>query len=269
MTSQANPAIFGRPGTVDQRRIYGPAFASITDYNARGNSLYHSMQLAANKRLTTNFTLLASYTWSKLIDDASADGDTPTDPFNFRHERGPSDLDLAHRFVASFLYALPKLGGRNVFLRQVLGGWETNGIVSLQSGSWVNIVSGVDNSQSATNNDRADLVGNPYLDTSRSRDELIRRYFNTEAFTVNRAGTFGNVGRNILRGPGDATVDFGLFKNFPLTERVRLQVRGEFFNLFNRVNLGNPIGNASAANFGQITSAGNPRVAQLALKLNF
>lgn len=133
----------------------------------------------------------------------------------------------------------------------------------------MNIVSGVDNSQSANNNDRADQAGNPALAGGRSRDERIARYFHTAAFTVNARGTSGNVGRNILRGPGDATVDFGLYKNFQKQERLRLQVRGEFFNFFNRVNLGNPAGNASAANFGRITGAGARRVAQVAMKLSF
>jgi hypothetical protein len=214
MTSQANPAIFGRTGTVDQLRLYGPVFSSITDYSLRGNSIDHSLQLTANIRLTRSFAALANYTWSKLIGDSSGDGDAPADPFNFRHERGPSDLDVPHRFVASFLWALPKLAGQHAAVRHALGGWETNGIVSLTSGGWVNIVSGVDNSQSANNNDRGDLVGNPALPGGRSRDEQIARYFHTAAFTVSARGTFGNVGRNILRGRGDATVDFGLFKNF-------------------------------------------------------
>ena len=269
MTAQANPAVFGRTGNADQRRLYAPVFASIADYSSRANSIYHSMQLSANKRLSRNFTALVSYTWAKLIDDASSDGDGPANPFNFRHERGPGDFDLTHRFVGSFLYALPKLSTRPAALRHLLGGWEANGIVTFESGAWVNIVSGVDNSQAATNADRADLIGNPFLDTGRARGELIRQYFNTAAFRANAAGTFGNVGKNILRGPGLANTDFGLFKNVSLRERLRLQVRGEFFNLFNRVNLGNPNANQGSAVFGRITSAGPPRVAQVALKLMF
>jgi hypothetical protein len=154
-------------------------------------------------------------------------------------------------------------------LRQVFGGWETNGIITLVSGSWMTIGSGVDNSRSAVNLDRADLVGDPFLPTDRPRAELIDRYFNTSAFTVNALGTFGTSGRNIIRGPGDATVDAGISKNFMLSERMRLQFRSEFFNFFNRVNLGNPNTNASAAQFGRITGAGSPRVIQFALKLNF
>jgi len=269
MTSQANPAIFGRPGNADARRIYAPVYAGIADYSARANSLYHSLQLTANKRLSRNFTVLANYTWAKLMDDASADGDSPANPFDFRHERGPGDFDLTHRFVGSFLYALPRFASALPAVRHVLGGWEANGIVTFESGGWVNMVSGVDNSQAATNADRADLAANPFLDTGRPRAELIRQYFNTAAFRANAAGTFGNVGKNILRGPGAATTDFGLFKNVALRERLRLQIRGEFFNLFNRVNLGNPNANQGSANFGRITGAGAPRVAQVALKLLF
>jgi hypothetical protein len=144
-----------------------------------------------------------------------------------------------------------------------------NGIASLQSGSVFTVTSGRDNSFSGVNADRADLIGNPFLDTGRPRGELVNRYFNTDAFTFNAVGTFGTAGRNILRGPGDVTVDAGLFKNIPIREGHRLQFRMETFNVLNRVNLGNPNGNRNAAAFGRITSAGPPRVIQLALKYQF
>ena len=269
MASQLNPGIFGGSGNLDSRRLLAPVFASVVDQSSRGNSIYHSLQLSLNKRLTRGFTLLASYTFSKLIDDASGDGDQPANPFNFRNERGPSDLDITHRFVGSYIWELPKLAGHNAVVRNVLGGWETNGIVTFESGGWLNFTSGRDNSGSGVNGDRADLVGNPFLSTSRSRDELVRAYFNTGAFAQNAAGTFGTVGRNIMRGPGLANVDLGLSKNFRVREGMRLQFRGEFFNALNRVNLGNPNTNASSNQFGVITSAGSPRVVQLALKFHF
>jgi hypothetical protein len=269
MTSQLNPGIFGRPGGLDARRLYAPTFGSVTDQSSRGNSIYHGLQLSLNKRLTRGFTILANYTFSKLIDDASGDGDTPANPFNFRNERGPSDLDITHRFVGSYIWELPKLTGMNPVLRQVLGGWETNGIVTFESGNWINFTSGIDNSGTGVNADRADLVGNPFLDTSRSRDQLISAYFNTAAFARNATGTFGTVGRNIMRGPGLANVDLGLNKVFPIREQMRLQFRGEFFNSFNRVNLGNPNTSVSSNQFGRITGAGSPRVIQLALKFMF
>jgi hypothetical protein len=119
------------------------------------------------------------------------------------------------------------------------------------------------------NADRADLIGNPFLDTGRARGDLVNRYFNTDAFAFNAIGTFGTAGRNILRGPGNINVDIGIFKNFSLFETHRVQFRAEGFNVGNRVNLGNPNANRSAAAFGRITGAGAPRVIQLALKYQF
>jgi hypothetical protein len=154
-------------------------------------------------------------------------------------------------------------------IKYVARGWETNGIVVMQSGNPITVVSGRDNSFSGVGADRADLIGDPFLPGGRPRGELVNRYFNTDAFTFNAIGAFGTAGRNILRGPGNATVDLGLFKNFPVYEGHRLQFRAEAFNLFNRVNLGNPNANRNAAAFGRITSAESPRVIQLALKYQF
>jgi hypothetical protein len=270
MSSELNPAIYGAPGgTLDARRLMAPVFGPVTDQSSRGNSIYHALQVTANKRFSRGFTIQTNYTFGKLIDDASGDGDAPSNPFNFRNERGPSDLDIMHRFVGSFVWELPLLSDAPGFVRHIFGGWQTNGIVQLQSGRWLTFGSGRDNSQSGINADRADLVGDPFLDTGRPRDQLIDQYFDTDAFQVNAPGTFGTSGRNIVRGPGDATVDLGLVKNFVLREGWRLQFRGEAFNAFNRVNLGNPNTTATAAQFGRITSAGSPRVIQLALKFLF
>jgi hypothetical protein len=262
---EANPAVFGSPGrTTDSRRIHAPDFGAITRTGSRGNSLYHSLQLSANRRMTSNFTLLANYTWAKSIDDASAGN-----PFNFRASRGRGDYDAAHRFVASYIYALPTLAGGSRFIRLLLGSWETNGIVTLQSGAPFNLNSGRDNSASGVNQDRPDLIGDPFLPADRPRGDLVARYFNTAAFAVNAPGTFGNFGRNVLCGPGLISIDLGLVKNVPLAERLRLQLRGEFFNALNRVNLGVPNGTFGNANFGRISSAGDPRVVQVAMKLRF
>lgn len=269
MTAEMNPGVYGRPGNLNQRRVYAPNFAQVTDQSSRGNSSYHAFQASVNKRLTHGLTILANYTWSKLLDDASSDGSTPNNPFDFRQNRGRSDFDIPHRFVVSYIWQLPALKSSPAPIRYLLGDWETNGILTLQSGRGLSISSGKDNSQSGTNQDRADLTGNPFLSSSRSRDEVLAQYFNIAAFAQNPAGTFGTSGRNFLSGPGDATIDFGLVKAVPLTERLRLQLRGEFFNFLNRVNLGNPNTNASSAQFGRITSAGSPRVVQIALKLSF
>jgi hypothetical protein len=270
MTNELNPAIFGAPGrTLDERRPMFPIFASVTNQSSDARSSYHALQLSLNKRFSRGFSILSNYTWSKLLDNASGDGDGPPNPFDLDANWGLSDFDLEHRFVTSFIWQLPDPAGRTGWIRHVLGGWQTNAIVTLEGGSPFSIVSGRDNSQSGVNRDRADLVGNPGLDTARPRGELVARYFNTDAFRVNAPGTFGNSGRNILRGPGFAGVDFGLVKNARLMRGHVVQFRTEVFNLLNRVNLANPVNSASAPNFGQIISAGSPRVIQLAVKYSF
>jgi hypothetical protein len=269
---ERNPAIYApgaTAGNTNARRLFAPAFANIANQQSTGNSIYHSMQWSVNKRFAKGYSLLASYTWSKMIDDSSGDGGVSTDPFNFRNQRGLSNLDIPHRFVGSFLYELPRFRGANALVRHAAGGWDVNGILVLQSGDPFTVVSGRDNSFSGVNADRADLIGNPFLDTGRARGDLVNRYFNTDAFAFNAIGTFGTAGRNILRGPGNINVDIGIFKNFSLFETHRVQFRAEGFNVGNRVNLGNPNANRNAAAFGRITGAGAPRVIQLALKYQF
>ncbi len=234
-----------------------------------GNSSYNGLQASASKRFHHGLTILANYTWSKSIDEGSNDGSAPSNPFNIRNDRAVSDFDVAHRFIASFVWQLPGAGIHNAFARGVAGGWELNGIVTLQSGLPFSVTSGVDNSQSGVNADRANLVGDPYLNGSRPEAQVLHEYFNTAAFTLNPVGTFGNAGRNILFGPGMENIDFGLLKNFAVRERYKVQFRAEAFNLFNHPNFNNPAASFSSSNFGIITSAGAPRVIQLALKAMF
>jgi len=269
MQNQANPGIYGRPGNLNQRRPLYPIFGSIIDMSSQGNSTYHAFQATLNKRLSRGFTVLANYTFGKLLDDASSDGDGPANPWNIAAEKGHSDFDITQRFVASYIWLLPKLRGGHPLLRSVLGDWELNGIIVLETGRWLTVVSGQDRSGTGVNEDRADVVGDWRLPSNRSRNERIARWFNTDAFAVNAPGTFGTAGRNIIPGPGQVDVTFGLFKNFAVREGHRLQFRAELFNALNRVNLGNPNMNRSSGNFGRITSAGAPRVVQLALKYSF
>ncbi len=269
MSNEMNPAIFGLEGNTNQRRLLHPTFSRITDQSARGNSVYHAMQLTLNKRMANNLTVLANYTWAKLIDDASSDGARPANPFNIAAERGLSDFHLPHRFVVSYIWNLPRLTSQPAVIRHVLGGWSNNGIITVEAGRYLTVTSGRDNSRSGVNRDRANVVGDWEITGDRSKDAKLDEWFNTAAFEVNDIGTFGNAGRNIVQGPGNWGVTFGLFKDIPVTERYMLQFRSEFFNLFNNVNLGNPNTNVSAGNFGRITSAGSPRVIQFALKFVF
>lgn len=273
---EMNPAIYAPGATVattDQRRIYQP-FASIEFVDSMMSSNYHSLQLTWEKQYSHGLTLLANYTWQKSIDlqsnTVSPGGERLTNPFRHRQSRGPSDYDRTHRFVMSGLWSLPELRAQSAPVRLLVGGWQANAIVTLATGLPFSITSGRDNSLSGVNNDLADQIRpNAYLPEGRPTQERILRYFDTDAFTFNALGTFGNTTRNLMRGPGQANVDFSMFKNFPLREAWRLQFRAEFFNFFNRVNFANPVGNRNSPNFGRILSAGDPRITQLALRLEF
>jgi hypothetical protein len=265
---------------LNARRPYQPipntyTFAGIYELDPAGNSSYNALQLTLSRRFEHHFSVLANYTWSKTIDMVTGDaasitGSQLTDDNNPARDRGLSTNDLPHSFVGSFSYELVPFRRWGILGRDVLGGWQMNSIVTLQSGSPFNIGSGVDSNLNGTNNDRPNLVGNPYLASGRSRRAKVAQFFNTAAFAQVPAGTpYGNVRRNFLLGPGYANVEFSAFKNIYLWHEHKLQFRGEFFNLFNHVNLGNPNGTFTSAKFGTISSAGAPRILQVALRYSF
>jgi hypothetical protein len=259
---------------IQARRPYNRDYTRILVAVPGATSSYHALQTSVERRMARSLSFEANYTWSKAIDQYSTDvspgfGAMPI-PGNRRANQGLADFDVPHRMVLSYVWALPRLEGQSPWLRQTVGGWESSGILTLQSGRPFSILSGVDNSFSGIASDFADIVGDPYLDTSRSRGQLINQYFNTAAFAPNRVGTFGTAPRSVLRGPGLATFDMALIKSFPIKERMAVQFRSEFFNLFNRPNFGNPYNvQRVAARFGKIESAGDPRILQFALKVSF
>ncbi|HKY03309.1 MAG TPA: hypothetical protein VJQ56_00370, partial [Blastocatellia bacterium] len=224
-----------------------------------------------------------SYTWSKSLDNASSfftsagDPNFPQDSRNVRLERGRSNFDVRHRFSLGYTYDLPIGRGRsflgdNGWLSSFLGGWQTNGVITLQSGRpfTVALLSENDNSNTGRSNlgfganDRPNIVGNPNLS-----DPSPDGWFNTAAFALPAFGTFGNVGRNILTGPDYKNVNMSLVKNTALTERLGLQFRAEAFNLFNRPNFDLPDNFLGSPTFGRILSAQSPRHIQFGVKLLF
>jgi hypothetical protein len=258
-------------------------FDDIDLLESRGNSNYNALQVRLQQRLFHGLTSLASYTWSKSIDDASnffssaGDPNFPQNSYNVAAERGRSNFDVRHRLSVSYSYALPFGKGRqhladDGWVSTVLTGWETHGIVTMQSGRpfTVALLSELDNSGTGRSilgfgaNDRPNVVGNP--DISNRTPE---RWFNTAAFAFPPPGTFGNAGRNILDGPGFQNVNASLMKNTALTERVNLQFRAEVFNLFNHPNLNLPDNFLGSPTFGRISSARDPRHIQFGLKLLF
>jgi hypothetical protein len=195
-----------------------------------------------------------------------------TDPFNRKFDYGPSDDSLPNALKFSGIYRFPstKVGG---VVGKLANGWEFTSIWNWHSGFPFSVFSGYDNSFSGVGEDRADLttpnVHAAFLNAGRPHGQLISEWFNTSVFAPNQIGTFGNGGKNILRGPGFFDTDWGLLKNTKISESVSLQFRAEFFNAFNSVNLGSPDNILTDSAFGQITSASDPRILQFALKLEF
>lgn len=271
---EANAAVYttgATTGTTNQRRPLAPFFGSIASVEATGSSTYNSLQATLDKRFTRGFSVLASYTLSKSIDESSENKQTgvvQTNPYDLSFDRGLSNFDHRHRFTASFLAEIPGKYS-NGFANALLGGWNLTGILTMQSGAPFTVFSGVDNARSGTGGQFADQVGDPSLPGNRTRAERITQWFNTAAFTTNALGTFGNAGRNTLTGPAYTSLNLGLHKNFPIGERVRLQFRFEAFNALNNVNLNPPNSSRSSSTFGRITTAGDPRILQFALRLTF
>lgn len=252
-----------------------PLFDDVKILESRGNSTYNSLQIRFQQNLDFGLTVLSSYSWSKSIDDASGvfsttgDPNFPQDSNNAAAERGLSNFDLRHRYSLAFSYDIP--GPReNAWARRVFGGWQSNGILALQSGRPFTVALNSNLDQSNTGrtalgfgaNDRPNVTGNP-----ESANPTESAWFNTAAFSLQSFGSFGNAGRNILAGPGLATFNFSLLKNMQATEQLNVQFRTEFFNLFDRVNYDLPDNFFRSPTFGRILSASQPRRIQFGLKL--
>ncbi len=253
-----------------------PSYAAINVRSPSASSNYNALQASLEKRFSYGLSFLTSYTFSKSIDDASSWGGSVVDVTNFHFERGLSTFDTRHRFVASYTYDLPYGHGRQFgttsssLVNTVLGGWQTNGIVSIQGGNPLDPTTGLQLSGTQTGT-RPDVTCNP---NDYNHDPA--RWFNTACFSNNFAGRYGTAGRDIIIGPPTHNFDFALLKRFSLGKEYRyLQFRSEIFNLFNHPNFDNPSVTSSSATFGKITSAGvqdtraSSRQIQFALRLAF
>jgi len=247
-------------------------FSNINTIDSVGNSSYNGLWVSATKRLSRGVQFSTNYTWSHSIDynSLNSQGVTAQDSFNRRNERGSSDFDARHHFNLSFLYDLPFKGSR------LTEGWSLSGIITSQSGNPVNIiVSGAAQTGLATR--RANVAGDWRLSNPHPA-----AWFNQSAFCApGRPGcagspVFGNIGRNVVTGPGFNNVDFSVIKTTKISEAAHLQFRTEFFDLFNHPNFGQPGRIVGAKNFGIIEStrfppgdSGSARQIQFALKVLF
>jgi hypothetical protein len=272
---EINPATFAPGATLanrEQRRPINPGnLSSITLFSNSANSSYNSLQTSLTKRFSNSYLFNANYTWSRSLDQTSAftGGNTYQNPANRAADWGLADFHREHVFTASWIWELPKFPYGGAVVGKILNDWQLTGLVRLTSGLPFNVITGRDNSLTGIGRDRPNVIGDPELSSDRPRGEVVQRYFNTQAYVANALGTFGNSGRNTLVGPGFASADIGLFRNISITETHQIQLRGEVFNLFNRVNLANPDSNLASTSFGRILSAGDPRIIQLAIKYSF
>ena len=257
----------------DARRIYAPNFGGIWGFHSDSNLDYHALQLQMNKRLSKGSTMLISYSYQKAIDEVST-GDAMNswisqDPNNRRGDRGLGDYDVRNRFVASWIWELPFLRQQTNLFGKAFGGWEFSGIAVIQNGMPFNISSGRDNSLLGVNLDRPNVLGSPALPTDRPKSQVLNQYFNTAMFTANLPGQFGNIGRNVLIGPGTQNFDLSMHKRFRFLEKKALDVRWDVFNSLNRAKFSNPSGNLASSSFGKVTSAGDGRIMQVGLRIEF
>ncbi|WP_321476943.1 TonB-dependent receptor [uncultured Paludibaculum sp.] len=260
-----------------------PRFTTVTLYrNNTGHSTYHSFQSRLEKRFSAGLTLSVAYTFSRLIDDAGAVFDSAiltgpvanfqaADSFNKRLEKDVSTGNIPHVFSSGFVYQLPLGQGRKRSLhgwKETLGGgWQVGGVIRAQSGSPIAITQVTNyNAFAGFGIQRPNRTADPALPADQ---RSTGRWFNTAAFVLAPQFTIGSSSRNPVSGPGYRTVDLMVGKRFPIAERVYAEFRAEAFNVTNTPPLGNPNGSFGNAAFGTITTALDPRVFELALKLQF
>ncbi len=259
-----------RPGDLQALRTF-PSLGPIIQRQHIANSSYHSLQAKVEKSLSSRLSLLASFVWSKSIDDADTpipglfDGVGAQDERNLRLERGLSFFNVGRRISAAYVYRLPETRIAGPLLR----GWSTSGTITLQDGTPLNpFYFALDFANSGTPN-RPDIVPGQSIALARGQ-RTADQFFNTAAFTAPAPFTFGNAGRDIIPGPGNNIFDFALERRFRVTDAGTIQFRAESFNTFNHPNWGIPGPNPDFGPFfGKIFASGDPRRIQFALRYDF
>jgi hypothetical protein len=296
---EANPAVFGPGATAqnaDQRREYadcpgngGPCrLSTVAELEDICNSTYEAGQVTFSRRFEAGLGFNVSYWYSKSLDDLSSmnmagsssvplagANDLAENPFDLAAEKGPSLFDARHRLVASGSWMPHVSKSAPAAMRGIFGNWELNLIATHNSPTPFTVYDSTNVSEQANSPpisgypaSRPNLIGNP-----NSGPQTVQDWINAAAFQrlnpATQAGEFGNAGRDVARGPAFTDVDASVTRLFALTETLRLQFRAESFNVVNHTNLGLPVADLNSPDFGQILSAGSPRLMQFALKLTF
>jgi len=254
-----------------------PTLGTINQYNTIAFSNYNSLQTALRQRLRKGLSVNFNYTWSHAIDDASDAKPNPENSFYLINDKGSSKFDARHIVSGFVSYEAPQFAK---FAPRLTKGWQFNSLFTFSTGSPFNILAGTNVSGTGENQDRVNLIGDPYANVPVLTGTTAVQYFNPAAFGKPAAGTYGNLGRDALYGPGFGSADVSVFKRTPITERISTEFRVEVFNVFNRTNWANPNVTFTSGSFGQLTATkngssgaglgfGEPRNTQLSLKVIF
>lgn len=283
-TLQRSNLYFGfERGRLPFNAVNNNAFFHTFTSTSGAASIYHGLQVSATERLYRGLTIQGAYTWAHLIDDASdpivptiGNGNFAVNQFDHAKERGNSGIDTRHRLIINYLYAVPVGRGTshlsNGFVGRVFEGWEISGISTFSTGLPYELFGTLDTTHSGINS-RLDLTGNPAIPAGSDETQTGPP---KSAFALAPFGRDGNLGRNHFYGPGVNNWDVIFSKQTPITERLKLQFRSEFYNIFNHVAFGQPNRTFGSSSFGQSTSqigradgTSGARQIQFALKLNY
>ncbi len=250
-------------------------YGAISGIENQFNSNYHSLQAQFQKRLGTSSLFVFNYTWShNLTNNPSDRSNAPQNTYNINAEYGPSSLDRRQNVTASYVYDLPWYKTQAGYAGHILGGWEVSGLVYYYTGTPLTVTTsntdpgGLGLLGASASSARPDITGNP----NNGAAHTVASFFNTSVFTPTpvNADRPGNAGRGVVTGPSFQRWDVSLFKNTKLRgERMYVQFRAETFNVFNHTNFGTVGTNITLSTFGKVTTANDPRILQLGLKLYF
>jgi len=258
---------------VQQRRVLslanpveGAKYGSLTNLDDGGTGSYNGLLLSLQHRLSNHFTVLGNYTWSHCISDGLVTffSGTYSDPTNRRFDRSNCPgTDARHNLNISAVLESPRFSHRLV--QALAGDWKLSVINRALSGTYFNVTSGTDTRLTGVGGDRPNLIAsNGYCG-----NQNLNCWLDPKAFVAAPTGLNGNVGNNAFRGPGYFNVDMGLSRAFRVRERQRVEIRGEAFNVQNRVNFNNPTGALNSSVFGKIQADRAPRIMQFAIKYVF
>ena len=255
-----------------------PTLAAINQLQTVANSSYNSSQTSLRQQLWNGFSANMNYTWSHAIDDDSS-YTTPMDSYNLELDKGASTFDARQILTGFISYSAPQLAP---FWPKLTKGWQFNALTTFSTGSPVSLTTGKNTDNTGENKDRPNIVPgiDPYSGYTAIAGTESLQYLNPAAFSNPAPGTYGDLGRDILYGPGFGAVDFSIFKHTHITEKIDTELRGEILNIFNETNWASPGTKLSSGSFGELTQTrngasapglgfGEPRNVQLALKIIF